>query len=261
MRKQIVTTFAAAALVLAVTSVRATTQLGQPYDPPGQNYTITAQQAINASGGNGTSLANTQVNIGFEFSDGIGVTYDQNNQGKSFGIGLYQDAAHATQSSGLKITFDSLTAANTVVIKLADFDIKASDVQSGHVTGFNPAKVEPGIILYGANGAQVANFDPATIFKSMTPSSGAAGSEDYWNVSFAALLANAGVSNQGITGFLLYADQNHGENSNSDPYFLVNAAGTTLVPEMSSLFPLVGLAVAVAATHALRRRRLARTTV
>ena len=44
----------------------------------------------------------------------------------------------------------------------------------------------------------------------------------------------------------------------SDPNQGTTATGSHAVPEMSALFPIVGLLVAVGATHILRRRRMAR---
>lgn len=61
----------------------------------------------------------------------------------------------------------------------------------------------------------------------------------------------------------VYMYQRWGNTQSSDGGFEETRliAGITPVPEMNALFPIVGLIVAVGATHLLRRRRVAKTSV
>ncbi|MEY2482765.1 MAG: hypothetical protein QOK24_1293, partial [Verrucomicrobiota bacterium] len=60
----------------------------------------------------------------------------------------------------------------------------------------------------------------------------------------------------------VYVYQRWGNSDSSDAGFEETSLirGLTPVPEMSALFPIVGLLVAVGSTHVLRRRRMARVS-
>ena len=210
----------ASALLITISTANATVNLGNPYAPTGADYSITAKQGVNASNGNGGTSSGAQVNTDFEFKGALGVTYGST----PFGIGLYNGAG--VQSTGLNVTFNNVSLASSVNITLADFDIDTK------ATFFNVNKVEPGIQIYGAGGVLLGTATPTNVFNSMTASSQG---KDYWDLNFGKLLQSMGQSaNQGISGFLLYADSNAGEKPNSDPYFLVAVAGVPMVPEPST---------------------------
>jgi hypothetical protein len=221
---------------------------GPTYTPTGADFTISALQGIDSSTPFGKSGFAPQVNNNFEFTPSIGVTYDKGGTLTDFGLGLYADASGQTQSTGLKITYGQAVLASSISITVEDFDIKTG------VTGFNPQKVEPGIILLGATGNTIANFTPSQIFPVLTPT-GKAGS-DIWTVDFSQLLSNANISDTSASGFILYADATAGEKPNSDPYLLLSVGNGTMtsVPEVSTVLPLLGVLGFVTT----RRRKAAR---
>ena len=202
----------------------ATTLKGQPFRPTGATYNIFARQGIDAAHPNGdSSFTFTQVNQGFEVADGLGVSYQASVASSTltnFGIGLYESPANVVHSTGLNIQYDNLVQASSVTIRMEDFDINTSS------TFFNPAKVEPALLLYGPGGTLYASASPTDIFNSMTNVSG-----DIWDLNFGTLLSNKGVPDGPISGFLLYADAANGEDTTSDPFFLVSATNGVVVPE------------------------------
>jgi hypothetical protein len=219
-----------AALLASIATSSATTLLGNPFRPTGADYEIYATQGIDASHPLGNNDFSPQVNRGFEFPEGIGVSYQQNGHLTDFGLGLYRDANNNVVSTGLRINYDQLVVASSVTITLEDFDIHA-----GHDTFFNPHKVEPIISLLGPSGSIFATFNPVDIFPNMTPNTSGNGNADVWDISFASLLHSLHINDGPISGFLLSADQVHGERVPSDPYFLVSAGnGIPAIPEPSN---------------------------
>ena len=213
----------------------ATTLLGNPFRPAGATYNIFARQGIDALHPNGdASFTFTQVNKDFEAAGGLGVSYQANVASSTltnFGIGLYETSAEvphpdssavAVHSTGLNLQYDTLVLAYSVTIRMVDFDIDTKD------TFFKPKKVEPALLLYGPGGTLFASANPTDIFNAMTP---VAGMEDTWDLNFGILLANKNVANGPISGFLLYADAANGEDSKSDPFFLLSCTNGTPVPE------------------------------
>jgi hypothetical protein len=242
---------AAAALMTVSTASSAVIRQGPTYTPTGADFTIVALQGIGASDPLGQSGVNPQVNNNFEFSPSIGVTYDQgNNHLTDFGLGLYQDSSHATQSTGLRVNYNAPVDAASVTITVEDFDIKLSD------GGFDlQHKVAPTISLLGANNTVVATFGPSDIFPAMTerPTANGHGESDIWDINFGALLNQLHLSSSQITGFLLAADSAHGETSNSDPYLLLAIGnGIPVIPEASNY--IAGLVAIVIAGLSLKRK-------
>ena len=95
---------------------------GQPFTPAGANFSISAVQGINTGSPTGATGVSPQVNGDFEFKDSIGVSYDQGNgQLKDFGLGLYRDSAHQTQSTGLRVTYAAPVDAFSVKVTLGRF--------------------------------------------------------------------------------------------------------------------------------------------
>lgn len=226
----------AGACLLASVHANAAVLLGNPYRPTGAGYTITAVQNVNGADGTGGTNSGAQVNRDFEFNGTLGVAYtDSKNKVTQFGIGLYQNGT-ATLSTGLNVKLDAISSASSVSVTLADFDITTS------ATFFNLGKVASSVLVYGANNSVLFSADPTAVFKAMTP---VTGQNDYWNLNFGTLLANAGQSsNSLISGFLLYADSTRGEKANSDPYFITSInGGIPMIPEPRTY---VGGAVLVA---------------
>ena len=82
-KSQIVTRTLGALGMAAALAVSASAQqgmrVGNPYTPTGADYSITALQGIDSANPLGETLAGTQVNINFEDTPSIGVTYQQSN--------------------------------------------------------------------------------------------------------------------------------------------------------------------------------------
>src|SRR6201989_3030283 len=108
-------TVCAAALLAVASSASAVVLQGNPYTPAGANFSIVGLQGIDASSPLGKTGFATQVNTDFEFTPSIGVSYDTGG-GKltDFGLGLYQNAAKATQSTGLRINYNGPVTASSV---------------------------------------------------------------------------------------------------------------------------------------------------
>lgn len=246
----------ATALAIAAPQAHAVFLRGQPFTPTGANFSISAVQGINSSNPTGTSGFHPQVNGDFEFQNSIGVSYDDGTgKLKDFGLGLYQDSAHNTFSTGLRINYNQLVQASSVTITVEDFDI-----QAGKDTFFNVNKVEPGIILFGPNGSVFANLNPTQIFPYLTPNT-TAGSKttDVWDLNFGAALNGLHLADGPISGFLLYADQSNGEKANSDPYLLVAVGnGIPQVPEPANYIAGIAALIILGASHltVLRRKRV-----
>jgi hypothetical protein len=225
---------------------------GQPYTPTGANFSIFAVQGITPSSPTGVSGVNPQVNGDFEFANSIGVSYDKGNgQLQDFGLGLYQDAAHNTLSTGLRINYNAPVDAFSVKVTLEDFDIKPGD------TFFNPRKVEPGVVIFGANGQVLANADPTKVFSALTYNSSVSNTNraDVWDLDFAKLFNNLNLADTNISGFLLYADMLNGEKANSDPYLLVSVGnGIPSIPEASN-YVVGAVALSILGFSHLRFRR------
>ena len=242
------------ALAIAGQNAHATFLRGQPYTPTGTDFTISASQAINASHPTGTSGFQPQVNGDFEFKNSVGVSYDDGTGHlKDFGIGLYQDSAHNTQSTGLMINYNQLVQASSVTITIEDFDI-----QAGHDKFFNTGKVEPSITLFGPGGSVFASLTPTAIFNNMTLNTTTGTNTDVWDLNFGKVLTSMHLADGPITGFLLYADALNGEQNNSDPYLLVAVgSGIPQVPEPANY--LAGIAallmLGVSQMTVLRRKK------
>lgn len=230
---------------------------GNPYIPAGANFQMIGVQGINPSSPTGQTGFNPQVNGDFEFRDSIGVSYDQGGgKGlKDFGLGLYSDAAKQTQSTGILIQYNQPVDAFSVRVTLEDFDIKSTD------TFFKSSKVEPGVVIFGANGSVLANADPTKIFSALTYNSSLSQTNkaDVWDLDFSKLFTNLNLANTSISGFLLYADMLDGEKANSDPYLLVSVGnGIVVVPEASNYVAGI-VAILIGGLH-LRSRRQKRAT-
>ena len=244
----------AAALAGAGSTANAVVLLGNPYTPTGADYQITALQGIDASHPMGQSGFNPQVNHDFEFDGSTGVSYDTGGGTlKDFGLGLYNGANNAVQSTGLRIDYNSLVTASSVVVTIEDFDIKA-----GHDTFFNSGKVEPTLLLLGANNSIFAQANPTDIFSALSPVSGG-GKADVWDLNFQQLLSNLNIADGAISGFILGADMAHGEKPNSDPYLLVSVgSGIPVIPEASTYAGgLFGIGIALASLIRSLKRRTA----
>jgi hypothetical protein len=219
-RRHSVALILAVAVCVCLNATAATKRLGHSYMPT-PDYTIFSIQGIDSSNlfGDGNPLS--QVNTDFEFTGGIGVSYDPGT-GKltDFGIGLYQNTAHQTKSTGLLIHLTTPTDAAHVTITLADFDINATS------TFFNPNKVEPRIILFGPTGTVYANAGPTDIFHLLTVNTTSSikgkGAPDVWDLNFGQLLTSLHMPDTNITGYQLYADASSGNKVPSDPYFFVS---------------------------------------
>jgi hypothetical protein len=241
------------AIVLIAPNAQAVFLRGQPFTPTGANFTISAVQGINASNPTGTSGFNPQVNGDFEFQNSIGVSYDQGGgKLKDFGIGLYQDSAHNTQSTGLRINYNQLVQASSVTITIEDFDINTGD------TFFKTGKVEPSITLFGPGGTVFASLTPTAIFKNLVANTTAGPkTTDVWDLNFGAVLSSLKLADGPITGFLLYADALNGEKTNSDPYLLVAVGpGIPQVPEPANYLAGIAALAMLGAYHLnlLRKR-------
>jgi hypothetical protein len=249
-------TLSIAALVLAfalASSAHATFLRGQPFTPTGANFTITAAQGIDASHPAGNTSLKPQVNGDFEFKDSIGVSYDDGTgKLKDFGIGLYQDPAKNTESTGLRINYNSLVQASSVTITIEDFDINTGD------TFFKTGKVEPSITLFGPGGTVFANLTPTDIFKNMTLNTTTGKNTDVWDLNFGKVLTSMKLADGPITGFLLYADALNGEQNNSDPYMLVAVGnGIPQVPEPANYLAGIAAILMLGVSHmtVLRRKK------
>lgn len=248
----------AALLFVAASSANAVvTLLGNPYTPSGANFSIYAVQGLDLSTGNGSG-GNPQVNRGVEFDDGLGVSYSQPNGNLThFGLGLYSDAQHQVQTTGLRVQYNTLVDPFSLTLRLEDFDLGAND------TFFKSDKVEPGILLLGANNTILANALPTDIWSALSVVPGGKGGKgfsDVWDLSFTQLFANLNLQNTPISGFVLYADQTRGERPNSDPYFLVSAGnGIPAIPEPPTYFAGIAAFVFALVFHvqqARKRKRL-----
>lgn len=244
-------------LALAITgqNANATFLRGQPYTPTGSNFSISAAQGINASNPTGTGGFHPQVNGDFEFKNSIGVSYDDGTGHlKDFGIGLYQDSAHNTQSTGLMINYNQSVLASSVTITIEDFDINTGD------TFFKTGKVEPSITLFGPGGSVFANLTPTAIFNNMTVNTTTGTNTDVWDLNFGKVLTSMHLTDGPITGFLLYADALHGEQNNSDPYLLVAVgSGIPQVPEPATYLAGIAALVILGMSHfTVLRRKAAR---
>ena len=217
---------------IVISSANATMVQGNPYTPPGADFDIFALQGITPTNSFGDPLMHPQVNTDFEFTPSIGVSWDQGNGHlKDFGLGLFQDSAHNTFSTGMNVQYHTLVNAFSVSITLQDFDIKLGD------PFFNKNKVEPGLMFLGADNSIYASLTPHDIFPYMHQHGS---QKDVWDISFADLLNAKGLSNVPIKGFVLYADMLDGEKANSDPYLFLGAGNGTPVPEAGNY--LAGLA-------------------
>jgi hypothetical protein len=221
----------AASLALISSTASAVVLRGNPYVPTGANFQIVGLQGIDAAHPLGQSGLQTQVNTDFEFTPSIGVSYDTGNGTlKDFGLGLYQNAAHGLESTGLRTNYNAPVLASSVTITVEDFDINSS------ATGFNlSGKVAPTITLLGANNSVFATFGQADIFKALVADTTHVGHDgkpisDVWDISFADLLSSLHLADGQITGFLLAADMANGEKA-SDPYLLLSVGNGIMVPE------------------------------
>jgi hypothetical protein len=217
-----------ALIALFGSSANAVLLVGNPFTPAGANFQIIGLQGINSSNPLGATGFEPQVNNNFEFTPSIGVSYDQGGgKLKDFGLGLYSDSSKQTVSTGLQIQYNSMVNASSVSIVVEDFDI-----DSGKSAFFKTGKVEPGIILLGANNSIVATFSPTDVFGSMKAKNGA---KDIWDINFSDLLTALNKPDVPISGFVLFADANNGEKANSDPYLLVSVGnGIVVVPEATN---------------------------
>jgi len=207
-------------------------RVGNPATPRlGANFDIFALQGLNDSGVDSLAFA---VNRNFEFDQSIGVTIDLGGgKLKDFGIGLYQDAAKVTHSTGLEVIYDQPIFASSATATVEDFDI-----QAGKDTFFKVGKVEPRIALLGPGNSIFKIATPADIFPNLVATTGAA-KGDTWNINFAGLLNTLHLADTPINGFILFADQAAGEVANSDPYLLISVGSGTQVPEPGSALLLI----------------------
>src|SRR6185369_9094593 len=113
--------------LVASNTASAVVILGQPYNPGGTaNFTISAVQGIDAANPLGKTGFNPAVNKDFEFQNAIGVSYDKGNGSRTdFGLGLYAGPGNVTQSTGLRIDYNTLVSASSIIVTVEDFDIKA----------------------------------------------------------------------------------------------------------------------------------------
>jgi hypothetical protein len=229
-------------------------RLGNSFTPSGSNFQITAVEgATNANPfGDGSNTA--QVNQNFEVAGSTGVTYDPGTGHLTdFGLGLYQDSAHNSFSTGLHTTYNTLVFASSVTITVEDFDIKLSD------GGFDfKKKVAPLITLLGAGNSVLFTFTPQQIFPVMVEqplAGGKKGESDVWDINLGDLLNSLHLADGPISGFILSADMANNEKTDSDPYLLVEVSNGTQVPEpATALLLLVGAGMAALAGTKIRRR-------
>jgi hypothetical protein len=241
-------------LFLTVTChLSAVTLQGNPFTPSGStDFQIFAEQGVDASNPLGLDGFSPQVNTDFEFTPSIGVSYDQGGSKlKDFGIGLFQDASKNTFSTGLNIQYTKPVDAFSVSITVMDFDIEA-----GKDTSFKSTKVEPGLILLGANNSIFASLTPTDIFPYLSQHGN---SKDVWDINFASLLSGLHIADGNITGFVLYADKTDGEKASSDPYLLLAVGnGIPAVPEPATYFAglaAIGFALLFHVKNVLKRKR------
>jgi hypothetical protein len=228
---------------------------GNPFTPLGANFEIFALQGIDASNPIGQSGFNPQVNQDFEFKGSTGVSYDDGTGHlKDFGLGLYNNAQHQVQSTGVNIHYFAPVDAASVTITVEDFDI-----QAGHDTFFKTQKVEPSILLLGAGNSVFASAKPTDIFPNLVPRTGA--NTDIWDLNFGALLNSLHLADGQITGFILYADSLNGETPGSDPYLLVSAGNGMVVPEPANYVAGLGAILFAALFHFGQVRAKRRGTV
>jgi hypothetical protein len=240
----------ALASILSTSHANAAMVLGNPYTPTGADFSIFALQGIDSSNPFGATSANPQVNIGVEFRDGIGVSYDKGgSQLQNFGVGLYSTQSQVTQSTGLRVQYNAPVDVSSVTITLEDFDI------DGKATSFRVDKVEPSILLLGAGNSILATASPLQIFSALRPHHASQPNADVWDLNLGAL---ANGLHTPITGFVLAADMLNGERSNSDPYFLVSTGNAMpAVPEPANYLAglaALGLAAAFHGKQLLKRR-------
>lgn len=239
-------------LFCVASNLSAVTLQGNPFTPSGSdNFQIFAVQGVDTSNPLGLDGFSPQVNTDFEFTPSIGVSYDTGGgQLKDFGIGLFQ-SGNSTFSTGLNIRYNQPVDAFSVSITVMDFDI-----QAGKDTSFKGKKVEPGIILFGANNSIFASLTPTDIFPYLVQHGN---SKDVWDINFASLLSGLHIADGTITGFVLYADKTDGEKANSDPYLLLAIGnGIPAVPEPATYFAglaAIGFALLFHVKNVLRRKR------
>lgn len=252
--KQLVTiALAAGALLAASSNATAVVVLGNPFTPTGANFQITALQGVTDATPLGASGVNPQVNRDFEFQGSTGVSYDTGGGHLTdFGLGLYNGANSSVLSTGLRVDYNNLVTASSIVVTLEDFDLKA-----GKDTFFNPQKVEPTVVLLGANNTILGKATPNQIFSALSPATGSDSKGDVWNLNFGQLLNNLNLADGPIKGFILAADMANGEKPNSDPYMLANIGnGCPAVPEADTYaVGLFGIGIAAASVlRSLKRR-------
>ena len=109
-------------------------RVGNPAAPRiGANFDIFALQGLNDLGVDGPAFA---VNRNFEFENSIGVTIDLGGgKLKDFGIGLYEDSAKQTQSTGLEILFNQPILASSATATACMANAARSPRTA---TGFSP---------------------------------------------------------------------------------------------------------------------------
>lgn len=237
--------------VLAIASSNASAavdRVGNPANPPiFTGGDIFARQGINPSSPLGTAVG-AQVNRNFEYQNSIGVTYSVGNKLTDFGIGLYQDASKATQSTGLEVLYHQPVIASSATATVEDFDINSGD------KSFNKDKVEPGIALLAPNVTILATASPAQIFPNLVAvPNQKGGMPDVWNINFPGLLNTLHLTNSPINGFLLFADTTGGEKPGSDPYLLVSAGNGVPVPEASTYVLVIVVGISAVLFHSRRR--------
>jgi hypothetical protein len=222
-------------------SLQAVDRVGNPLILPGANFSIFALQDINS---NPLGVPAFSVNRNFEFPDSIGVTYSLGGKLTDFGIGLYEGAGKATESTGLEILFNTPVLASTATARVEDFDIEA-----GKDTFFKDKKVSPSIALLGPGNIILDIALPADVFPNLVP---VAGQKDVWDINFAGLLNTLNLADTPINGFVLFADQTAGEHPSSDPYLLVSV-GNGVIPEPSTIALIIATAGLGAAYRGRRR--------
>ena len=228
-------------------------RVGNPASPRlGATFDIFALQGLNDLGVDSLAFA---VNRNFEFDNSIGVTIDLGGgKLKDFGIGLYQDAAKVTNSTGLEVIYDQPILASSATATVEDFDISSKD------TFFKSTKVEPRIALLGPGNIIIDIATPADIFPNLVATAAGPGGAkgDTWNINFAGLANTIGLPGTTlINGFILFADQAAGEVANSDPYLLVSVGPGTAVPEAPTyVLVCVGATLAFFVRMRLKRKAI-----
>jgi hypothetical protein len=216
--------FIAALLFSTACRLPGVTLLGNPFTFPGADYQIYSVQGIDPSHPSGETGI-SQGNLGVEFPDGIGVSYDQGNGTlHNFGLGLYTlGPGQPVESTGLRPQYNQLIDAFSVTIRVEDFDLMNG------ATSFNKMKVEPSLVILGPNNTIFARATPQDIFPNLRAVNG---SNDVWDINFRDVLNTLHLGDGAISGFLLYADNTDGEKVPSDPYFLVSVGnGIPAIPE------------------------------